>query len=1020
MNKSRKQLFFSGFMKKRFLPTCFMASLAVVNAYAENNFVLNQEGHGVSVPMSMQQSKQLTGVVMDVNNVPIIGANIRIKGTTEGTITDLDGKFSVSCTPNANIQISYIGYKTAEFVVGNNKSITIVLKEDFQSLDEVVVVGFGTQKKVNLTGSVSTIGSDELQGVPATNVASMMQGKMPGVAITQGSGQPGHENNTIRIRGVGTMNNSEPMVLVDGLESSLNDVNPNDIENISVLKDAAAASIYGTRAANGVILITTKRGIVGTPKISYNGYVGVQEAIRTLQHLSSAQYAELLNEGLRNENLDPVYTSEEIEKFANGTDPDNYPNTQWLDLLLKGNGLTHNHNLSLTGGTKETRYAVSLGYYNQSGLMENMKHDRYSVRMNLDSDVTKWLSFGINSSMSYRNIDQPTNPYQGGVNEFFRQANRIPNTYVNKYQDGSWGRHIDGNPLAWIDSGGKSTSQYAHVLGSAFAEVKIMDGLTLKGIAGLDWNLDDGKTHIREVQYGDGSKQGPNSVEDYLARWKTVTLQAFLNYSKSWKNNNIKGMLGVSREAYKHNLTKAYRKSFPNNELNELDGGSINGWSNSGTMKESFIGSYFGRINYDYAGKYLFEANLRIDGSSKFAKNNRWGYFPSFSAGWRLSEEGFLKKDWLRNLKIRGSWGKLGNHRIYDYQHIALITLGENYNFGNIVTDGAVQTIADNANITWETTTELNLGVDLDVFDGLFSLNFDYYNRYTDNILAKVPGSYIYGLDAPITNVGAMRNSGVEIILGHRNTINNFHYNLNGYMAINKNEVEKYPNPSKGDYIKMEGIAWNSFYGYECIGIFQSDDEAKNSPVHSPSVRAGDLKFRDQNGDKKIDAEDRVVLGNSMPNITYGFNLNLGYKDFDLNASFQGVADACRTVGGESFWGYNLGSNAQEKHLDRTIVENGKVVKEGYYPRRLINQKHNGVMSSFMTMNSSFLRLKNLQLGYNLPKTLLSKIPLEKARVYVSGQNLFTFTKFLKDYDPEGGGAYPQVAIYTFGLDITF
>jgi TonB-linked SusC/RagA family outer membrane protein len=1023
MNKSRKQLFFSDFMKKRFLPTCFMASLVVANAYAENNFLLNQEGYEVSVPMSMQQSKQLTGIVMDVNNVPIIGANIRIKGTSVGTITDFDGKFSLSCTPKTNIQISYIGYQTTEFIVGNNESMTIVLKEDLQNLEEVVVVGFGTQKKVNLTGSVSTVGAKELQGVPATNVASMMQGKMPGVTISQGSGQPGRENNSIRIRGVGTMNNSDPMVLVDGLESSMNDVNPNDIESISVLKDAAAASIYGTRAANGVILITTKRGKEGKMNVSYNGYIGFQQPVRTFQQLSSAQYAELLNEGKMNEGLAPVYTPKDIEKYRNGSDLDNFPNTDWLDLLYQGSGRTHNHNLSVSGGTEAARYAVSLAYYNQEGLIKNADHDRYNVRINLDSKVNNWLKFGVNSSLSRRDIVVPTNPFSNNIGQIFRQANRIPNTYVNMYSDGTYGRHIDGNPIAWIEAGGKATSRYSHVLGSVFGEVQLMEGLTFRGVAGIDYNLDDGKTHIKEISYGDGSVQGPNSVEDYLERNMTVTLQAMLNYEKKIKKHTLKAMFGVSRESYTHNITKAYRKNFPSNDLPELDAGSSNGWSNVGRSIDARIGSYFGRINYDYEGKYLLEANVRSDGSSKFSTDNRWGTFPSFSAGWRISEEKFMKNiNWLSNLKLRGSWGKLGNHRIDDYQYLAMIALGEKYNFANEVADGAAQTKANNINLTWETTTELDLGIDADIKNGLISFGFDYYDRYTDDILTSVPVSLLFGLDAPVSNAGAMRNKGVELSLAHRYHIGKIEYNISGYTAFNKNKVEKYLNPSKSTKIRMEGEAWDSYYGYECIGIFQSDDEAKNSATHSAHVKAGDLKFKDQNGDGTINAEDRVVLGNPIPSITYGFNLDLKYRNFDFSASFQGVADVYHAVDRESMWGFIDGANAQEKHLDRTIVKDGVVVKQGHYPRTLISQSHNREMSSFLAMNASYLRLKNIQLGYNLPNVWMKKLQINRARVYLSGQNLLTFSKFPDDFDPEGGSGttYPQVAIYTFGLDITF
>jgi TonB-linked SusC/RagA family outer membrane protein len=863
--------------------------------------------------------------------------------------------------------------------------------------------------------------------MPATSVSLLLQGKLPGVAITSTTGQPGQEGTSIRIRGVGTMNNSDPMVLVDGLESSMNDVNPNDVENISVLKDAAAAAIYGTRAANGVILVTTKRGKLGKPTLTYNGYVGWQRATRLPDHLSSAEYAELSNEARLNEGGNIIYSPEEIEKYRNGSDPDNFPNTDWIDLLFQGSGFTHNHNVSLNGGTEATRYAVSLAYYNQDGLVKNTSHDRYTVRINLDSQVTSWLNFGINTSLSYRKIVRPKSPYGAGdMSQFFNQINRIPNTYVNKYSDGTWGRHIDGNPIAWIEAGGHGTSLYSHGLGSVFGEIKIMDGLTLKGVAGLDYNLDDGKEHIKEIRYGDGSIQGPNSIQDFLTRGQTVTLQGLLNYEKQIGNHSFKGLLGVSRESYMQHVTTAYRRNFPSNDLTELNAGSSNGWSNSGSALQAKIGSYFGRINYDYANKYLLELNLRRDGSSKFARGRRWGTFPSFSAGWRLSEESFMQGiEWLDNLKIRGSWGKLGNHRIDDYLYIAKIALGQNYNFYDSVVDGASQTSANNALITWETTTETNLGVDADIKNGLLTASVEYYNRYTDDILATVPVSYLFGLSAPVSNVGAMRNKGVEITLGHNNRMRDFDYGVNGYVAFNKNTVEKYPNPSKGSTIRMEGIPWDSFYGYECIGIFMSDEEAANSPVHSAYVRVGDLKFKDQDGNGKIDADDRVVLGNTMPNITYGVNLDLKYKGIDLQALFQGVSDVYRTLDAQSMWPFENGSNPQYKHLDRTLVEDGKVTKLGYYPRTLVSQTQNRDMSSFLVLDASYLRLKNLQIGYSLPSTMLKGMNIARARVYLSGQNLLTITGLPEDVDPEisNGNAsknYPQISIYTIGLDITF
>ena len=1013
MKLPRRKKTFKGIQISSFILFFFSMIMFAEQSYANYEVLTNQQ---ITV----------TGTVNDIDGQPLPGVSVMIKGTTQGTATDSNGAYTLPVqNENATLVFSYIGFITQEMTVGSQRIINITMLEDTRQIEEIVVVGYGTQKKVNLTGSVASLSGDALSGMPAPSVDILLMGKIPGVAITSTSGQPGREGTSIRIRGVGTMNNTSPMILVDGLEASMSDLNPNDIDNVSVLKDAAAASIYGTRAANGVILITTKRGKVGKPTLTYNGYVGKSNPIRTLKALSSAEFAEFFNEGRRNEGNPPTYTAEDIEKYRNGSDPDNFPDTYWLDLILQGSGFTQNHNVGMSGGTETMRYATSLAYYNQLGVVRNTQHDRYTVRMNLDSDVTKWMSFGINSSMSFRQIDAPTSPY-GGISQFFRQVNRIPNTFVNKYKDGTWGRHIDGNPIAWVEEGGEAISKYIHILGSAYGEIKIMDGLKLKGVAGIDYNFDDGKTHIRELTYGDGSVQGPNSVEDYLDRGMTITLQGLLNYEKSFGNHYVKGLFGVSRESYTTSRTVAYRRNFPSNDLTELNAGSSNGWTNSGSSSDANLGSYFGRINYDYSGKYLVEFNLRRDGSSKFARGKRWGVFPSFSAGWRLSEEKFMQSfTWLDNLKFRGSWGKLGNHRISDYLYLSTISLGQNYNFGGVIADGAGQTVANNPVISWEKTTVFDIGLDAGFMKGLLTVSIDYYDRYTDDILAVVPLTYIYGLDAPTSNAGAMSNRGIEISFGHSNDIGKLRYDVNGYITKNKNNVEKYPNPSKGSTIRMEGYPWDSFYGYECIGIFMSDDEALNSPVHSARVRAGDLKFKDQNGDGVINADDRIVLGNTIPNITYGFNIGLRYSGFDILATFQGVADVYRTVDSEAFWGVDNGSNARKRNLDRTLVENGQVTKVGYYPRTLITQTHNKEMNSFLTLNASYLRMKNVQLGYTLPKSILNKVSLNRARVYVSGQNLLTITNFLKDIDPEipngnAGSNFPQIAIYTFGLDITF
>lgn len=995
-----------------------------------------------------QQERELTGVVTDAKGEPIIGANVVIKGTTQGSITDLDGRFVLQVPENAVLQISYIGYVMQEVEVGNKTSVTILLKEDSQALEEVVIVGFGAQKKVNLTGSVSSVDSEKLSGMPATNVTSMLQGKLPGVAITQSSGLPGREKTSIRIRGIGTMNNSDPMVLVDGLESSMDDVNPNDIESVSVLKDAAASSIYGTRAANGVILITTKRGKTGKPSITYNGYVGFQKDINRQKHLSSAQYAELYNEGLRNEGASPAYSAEDIQKYRDGSDPDNYPNTDWMDALLQGSGFTHNHNISLNGGTEATRYAVSLGYYDQLGLTKNTDYDRYNVRINLDSKVNDRLSFGVNSSLSYRDISVPTTPYNNSddLAQFFRQANRIPNMYVNKYSDGSWGRHIDGNPIAWLEAGGKGTTQAVHALGSAFAELKIIEGLTLKGIAGVDYDMKEEKIHIKEIRYGNGTVQGPNSVNDMWERKMTVTLQALLNYEKQIGAHNIKGMLGVSRESYRYHQTKAYRKNFPSNDLDELNGGSTDGWSNEGKALDSNIGSYFGRINYDYASKYIVSLNYRRDGYSALSEKNRWGNFGGVSAAWRVSEEGFFKP--LRNvvddLKIKGSYGVVGNTDIYDY---ASKSFYSSYNYGINGTYGLAQ-IAD-PNLKWESSEKYSIGFNARLLDRI-SVDFDYYYTKSSDLILDVPQSPSKGIPGNIitTNAGKMKNSGIELTVS-ADVIRNsqFTWETSFNITTNKNKVislaDGVENILKGDNggleitnITVPGKSIGRLYLYPTAGV---DPKSGRRVFITPEGDRTLLMFEKggwfyEDGTEYAGEFEPVDCGNTLPTWYGGWTNNFKYKGFDLSLFFQ-------------FSGGNKIYNGTKASVsDMRYWNNSKDVYKKYwtperthaeYPMPIYGDNYSNGSAlpiSDLVERGDYLRLKNVSLGYTFNTKNWSKaVGISALRLYVQAQNLFVITGY-SGMDPEtltnvesatlSGGTdkntLPQARTYTIGVNLTF
>jgi len=979
---------------------------------------------------------QVRGTVTDAESgEPLPGVNVyvpgadNLTGSTIGTQTDADGGYSLTLPEQlGTLVFSYIGYQTQQVEIDSREVVDVALAADVQLLDDVVVVGYGTQDAIDLTGAVSSIRSETIESRPAANLTSLLQGVSPGVTISQSSGRPGQEGHNILIRGVGTMNNAQPMVIVDGVESSMNNINPSDVESISVLKDASSAAIYGSRAANGVILITTKRGAPGSIQVNYQTYIGRDQATRLPEYVSSADYGRLLNEANRNAGLAPRYTEDEIALFETGEDPYNYPNTQWLDLILQGSGFTQNHTLSVSGGTEMSRYRISLGYNEQQGLMERANSDRYNLRINFDSQLSDRINIGINSALARRNVSNPTNFFDSGgsIYQFFRQANRIPPNVANTYPDGSWDRHDDGNPNAWIKDGGTYNSAISDVAGTLFASAELVEGLSLRGNASLDYRLTDSKHHFKTIAYGDGSVQGPNTVTDRVDRNNAITLESILEYENDFGPHRINALAGAYRRQDDNRHLNAYRQNFPSNSISELTAGSENGWTNNGSAVEDKLASYFGRVNYNYDSRYLFQANIRRDGSSKFAEGHRWGWFPSFSAGWRITEESFMNVEWLSELKVRASWGRLGNNRIGNYQYIPLISLGRNYNFGGTVSPGAAQTSPANEMITWETTTETDIGLDAGLFGNRLTITLDYYNRLTDDILTSIPVSDIYGLPAPTVNAGAMRNKGVEFMVGLNNAYHDFRYNVSVHGAFNDNKVERYDNPQYGSTIRDVGIPWNSYFGYEAIGQFQSLDDVASSPhIQGRTPNVGDLKYKDQNGDNVIDADDRVVLGNTIPEITFGFNLGAEYKGFDVSMFFQGADRVYRTLHPEAMWPFQNGAKVQRMHMDRTIVEDDVIVQHGRYPRvyTVASSSHNTSyyqFSSFNVLDASYLRMKNLQIGYTLPMSWIPSI--SNVRVYFSGENLFTLTSFPGNYDPEtpDGVGYPQIKTYTLGLNITF
>lgn len=995
-----------------------------------------------------QQTGTCKGLVKDAMGESIIGASVVVKGTTNGTITDFDGNFNLDGVKKGDvIVISYVGYQTQE-VKWNGNSLNVILKEDSKTLSEVVVVGYGVQKKANLSGSVAMVDSKELENRPIQNVSSGLQGLMPGVTVTGTNGAPGQDAGKIRVRGIGTLNEAGPYILVDGIETgTLSAVDPNDIESISVLKDAASAAIYGSKAANGVVLITTKRGKAGQTKISYSGYLSFQNATNMIERMGSYEYASLLNQALEAEGMSKRFDETELQKFKDGNDP-LYPDTDWYDLAYK-TGVQHRHNININGGSENVKYMASLGYLNQTGILPNAGREQFNARTNLDMKINKRLSARMNLSFIKNDYSDASSAYYGGSSDqIIRQLNLIAPWIVARYEDGGWGTISDGSPIAWLDSGMKVDRDNSNFSGMAAVDYEIFDGLKLTLQGAYVNNLQNYSYFQKYIKYNENKESDPNQLDERFYKWDRTNYDALLNYDKSFGQHNIKGLLGWHTEKYNYKYQKAVRKKFPNNELTDMNAGDASTQSNEGYTAELAMISWFARVNYDFAGKYLLEANIRADASSRFAEGHRWGYFPSFSGAWRISEEAFMESardNWLSSLKLRASWGQLGNQDALSgtdndyYPALNTYNLDSKYAFGGSLNSGYYQRKYRLATISWEKASTWGIGVDFTLFNRLNG-SIDYYNRKTTGIIMDVTVPEEFALDAYKDNVGSMRNSGVEINLSYTTRIGqvdfgiagNFSYNKNEILDLGGNDPAKYLDATGGYSQRNKvGEAMNSYYIYRADGFFNSQEEAdaytaKYGNPFGKQFKAGDLRYVDANGDGKLTADDREYCGSSDPKVTYGFNINAGWKGFDLSLMFNGAAGVKRLFDGYEVYGNFSGDAAHPSTIwrDAWTPENHNASMPRIFYDTNSPSSSRSVQSDFWLQNTSYLRLKNLQLGYTLPKNWLSSVGVENVRIYYSVENLLTFDKMKINIDPESTSqrlsSYPLLRTHAFGINVAF
>lgn len=1016
-----------------------------------------------------QQKVTVTGVVKDAQGLSIPGANIVVKGTTTGTITDIDGNFSLQIPVGSIVEVSYVGYVTKEVKVNSAKRLNLVLDEDAQALEAVVVVGYTTQKKADLTGAVSSVKVAGLNDLAVTGINNALQGRMSGVTVMPSSGAPG-ATTSVRIRGMGTFGNNEPLYVIDGMPAeNMNDINPSDIERIDVLKDAASAAIYGSRAANGVVIIQTKKGKSGKVNVAFNTYHGVATPQKMLKLLTAKQRNMIHLEAYQN-----AIDDGSLSINPGSNDPRDYyysdyaqqTRTNWQDEVFQ-NAYQGNYDLAISGGTDRIKYNIMGGHLTQDGIVKKSGFNRTTFRINTEIEVIKGLTVAENLMISHSN--QKIVPDMGYFSGAITSA-LLFDPAVPVYAEGGGYSGVGElaadlrNPVAIVDRADHKKVR-DRIFGNVYAQYNFLKDFTIKTDFGYDWSKwSDKEFNPKFLEPGGKSDTNQLTQRDWIgSRWMNTTT---LKFDKKIKRHHVMALAGYSYEAYNMEFTNTRGSGFVSEDPSQryMSAATNILWAQGGREEWALL-SYFGRLDYSFADRYLLSVNFRSDGSSKFSKDNRWGYFPSVSAGWRISEEPFFEpaKKVVSNLKIRGSWGKLGNQNIYsNYPTKTIInntTDDDGYNVvfgkgGSYVTAGRYEATMANPDLKWEVTTQTDLGLDVTFF-GKLDLGLDYYNKESTDVLIQVPAPSLAGVTSdPWQNAAKVRNRGFDANIAYHTNVKGFDINAYGNISTVKNEVLALGNGSSAIFTSSyrgtnitrttvgEPIA--HFFGYKTDGIFRTQDAIdqylnKDGEKIQPDAHLGDLKFVDVNDDGVIDDKDKTNLGNGFPDFTYGFGADLGYKGFDLNFFFQGVAgyDILNAMTFEGMF-VDIRYNQFADIMDRYHPVNNP---NGNLPRVIISDRdknNNSKPSDYYISSGDYLRLKSLTLGYTFDKKLTRKIGLEKLRIYVTGQNLFTITKY-KGYDPDLGdtsasetdhfgvtevgvdrGQFPQARTFIVGANINF
>ncbi|MEH0156016.1 TonB-dependent receptor [Limibacter armeniacum] len=1012
------------------------------------------------------QSDTVVGgkVISSDDKMPLPGVNVMVKGTNNGTITNFDGEYKLTTTQkNVTLVFSFIGYLSKEVSVNGASNIDVTLEPDVEQLEEVVVVGYGVQKKSVVTGAISSVKADEIAKTPVPSVEQALQGRTAGVMVSNDTGQPG-AGITVRIRGVGTNGVASPLYIVDGVQvENLSFLNPGDIASMEVLKDAASSAIYGSRGANGVVLVTTKKGKSGKLVLNYDGYVGVQNPSRKVSVLNAREYMTLHNEARYNDGQSPLFTEEQI---ANNT-----VDTDWQDEIFNKNAVMTNHQLQLSGGNDISTFSVSTGYFAQDGIVgggDKSNYNRFTFRINSEHKFTDRITLGQNLSFTKTNsqgieeqnefgsilyaatIHDPITPvYVTDQAEIDRLDQISPNPVKDPsgrfYGISQQGLREIVNPMAALQNT-FNENMSRQLVGNFYGSIKLMDGLTFRSDYGYNIGNSSYRGFTPVAYFNVVNRVNNNSTWTGSSQYYNWQLENVLTYERTLGDHNFTLMAGTTH-------INEYREwingSRTNLNLSGWDYAWLDNGANDETQKsngavgESRLMSYFGRLNYNYREKYLLTATIRMDGSSRFGPDNQFGYFPSVSAGWVLSEEDFLKQSELISfMKLRASWGQIGNEKIGNFAYLSLAGATISYPLGvsgSPVTGFGILNAANPA-LKWEASEQTNIGLEIGLLQDKLTMTAEYYNKVTKGLLSEEPIPSYVGLNNPTSNLGTVANSGVELNVTYRTIERDFNYSISGNVAYNQNEITELNNQNgyinSGAYYghsgnsRMEiGYPLPFFYGYKTNGIFQSQEEVASyvgpeGQVIQPDAKAGDIRFVDTNNDGKIDDNDRTNIGSAVPTWTYGLTLGADYKNFDLSVFFQGQAgNKIANLSRRQDLTYQ---NYNARALDRWTGEGND------FPRMTHadpNKNYTRLNDMVHLEDGSFVRVKNIQLGYTLPNTIAEKAGLSRARLYMSVQNLYTWTKY-SGFDPEIGGggleygvdkgAYPQSQVILFGTNLTF